>query len=166
GAVTGAHFIQLKGADWWRQLVETQPAITQDRRQQTEWLVRGQYPITIAPDGVSMKEFKNQGLANSVEFLAPDSDMSRWLLQSLSITLVKRAPHPNAAKLFLNWALTHDAQNLLQKIGNVGSRRSDVSAVEGIERPDPKVTYTPSVNKQANEHFETDAENVAKAALK
>ncbi len=167
GAATGAHFVLVKGADWWRQMLQnTQPALTQDRRQQFEWVVRGQYPITIAPSGDTVQQFRKDGLANSTEWLAPDSAMGSRLLESFSVALVTRAPHPNAARLFLNWVLSREGQDGLQRLGNNASRRLDLGDVAGLDRIDPKAKYADSVNKEVNSHYQTDAINIAKEVLK
>ena len=48
-----------------------------------------------------------------------------------SMALMNRAPHPNAAKVFINWLLSRDGQALFQKTVSVpgdarNSRRVDV----------------------------------------
>jgi ABC-type Fe3+ transport system substrate-binding protein len=48
-----------------------------------------------------------------------------------SLALMNRAPHPNAAKVFINWLLSRDGQTLFQKVmsqpGDArNSRRADV----------------------------------------
>src|SRR3954453_23248361 len=91
GAASAAHFILINGPDWWRQFASTQPVITQDRRQQTEWLVRGQYPITVAPSTDVIAEFKKQGIGQQVTYRAPDTPLGHRLLLSFSVMLVTKA---------------------------------------------------------------------------
>jgi ABC-type Fe3+ transport system substrate-binding protein len=48
-----------------------------------------------------------------------------------SLALMNRAPHPNAAKVFINWLLSRDGQTLFQKVmsqpgDSRNSRRIDV----------------------------------------
>ena len=48
-----------------------------------------------------------------------------------SLALLNRAPHPNAAKVFINWLLSREGQTLFQKVISVpgdarNSRRIDV----------------------------------------
>ncbi len=45
-----------------------------------------------------------------------------------SISLVNRAPHPNAAKVFINWFLSREGQIALQSVGGgaANSRRIDI----------------------------------------
>lgn len=166
GSADGAHFIEVKGADFWRQFLQTQPALTQDRRQQTEWLVRGTYPITFGPSSDVIAEYQKQGLAKNMEFLGENTDLGHRMLYSFSVMLVAKAPHPNAAKLFINWAMSQEGQTLMQSIANTGSRRLDAPQVPGIVKLDPNTKYFPPTNKQANEHFNSDAIKIAKEVLK
>jgi ABC-type Fe3+ transport system, periplasmic component len=73
---------------------------------------------------------KNQGLP------VEDFDTNRWKEGSSfsagggSMAYVNQAPHPNAAKVFLNWFLSRKGQMALQKLGDVddpaNSRRIDI----------------------------------------
>ena len=167
GAVTGGHLVLVNGSDFWRQLlIQTQPVATLDRRQQVEWLVRGRYPIAIAPDSATLTQFRKEGIAGSVRVLAPETPAGSRLLHSFSVMLPTKGPHPNAAKLFINWALSRDGQDLLQKLGNTGSRRLDLSEVTDIELPDARVTYPPALNKEAFTHHTVESISVAKDVLK
>jgi ABC-type Fe3+ transport system substrate-binding protein len=40
--------------------------------------------------------------------------------------LINRAPHPNAAKVAINWLLSKEGQVVYQKIINGDSRRTDI----------------------------------------
>lgn len=46
--------------------------------------------------------------------------------QGVSINAIKSSPHPNAAKLFLNWILTAEGQEVYGKAASTGSIRKDV----------------------------------------
>ena len=62
-------------------------------------------------------------------------DSSAPLLRS--ITLANKAPHPNAAKLFLNWFLTKEGQTSWAKNTLLNSRRRDVQVVDPPTWVDP-----------------------------
>jgi iron(III) transport system substrate-binding protein len=97
-------------------------------RQMTDWLAQGRYAICFGCKD-SMRA-KNQGLP------VEDFDTTRWKEGSSfsagggSLSLVNQAPHPNAAKLFINWYLSRRGQTALQKLGDVddppNSRRIDI----------------------------------------
>lgn len=97
-------------------------------RQMTDWLAQGKFAICMGCKD-SMRA-KNQGLP------VDDFDTTRWKEGSSfsagggSLSLVNQAPHPNAAKVFINWYLSRKGQIALQKLGDTddppNSRRIDI----------------------------------------
>ena len=97
-------------------------------RQMTDWLAQGRYALCFGCKD-SMRA-KNQGLP------VDDFDTTRWKEGSSfsagggSLSLVNQAPHPNAAKVFINWFLSRKGQIALQKLGDTddppNSRRIDI----------------------------------------
>jgi iron(III) transport system substrate-binding protein len=97
-------------------------------RQMTDWLAQGRYAICFGCKD-SMRA-KNQGLP------VEDFDTTRWKEGSSfsagggSLSLLNQAPHPNAAKVFINWFLSRKGQIALQKLGDPddppNSRRIDI----------------------------------------
>ncbi len=98
-------------------------------RQMTDWLAQGRYAICMGcKDSLRAK---NQGLP------VDDFDTTFWKEGSSfssgggSLSLLNQAPHPNAAKVFINWFLSGKGQLALQKLGDPddppNSRRIDIS---------------------------------------
>ena len=97
-------------------------------RQMTDWLAQGKFAICMGCKD-SMRA-KNQGLP------VDDLDTNRWKEGSSfsagggSFGYMNQAPHPNAAKVFINWFLSRKGQMALQKLGDVddpaNSRRIDI----------------------------------------
>jgi iron(III) transport system substrate-binding protein len=97
-------------------------------RQMTDWLAQGKFAICMGCKD-SMRA-KNQGLP------VDDFDTTRWKEGSSfssgggSLSLLNQAPHPNAAKVFINWFLSRKGQSALQKLGDAddppNSRRIDI----------------------------------------
>lgn len=97
-------------------------------RQMTDWLAQGRYAICFGCKD-SMRA-KNQGLP------VDDFDTTRWKEGSSfssgggSLSFLNQAPHPNAAKVFINWFLSRKGQIALQKLGDTddppNSRRIDI----------------------------------------
>jgi iron(III) transport system substrate-binding protein len=97
-------------------------------RQMTDWLAQGKYAICMGCKD-SMRA-KNQGLP------VEDFDTTRWKEGSSfssgggSLSMLNQAPHPNAAKVFINWFLSRKGQMALQKLGDPddppNSRRIDI----------------------------------------
>ena len=57
------------------------------------------------------------------------------------LALVNRAPHPNAAKVYINWVLGREGQTLLAKAAGWVSRRRDVPAIDPAMELQPGVKY-------------------------
>jgi iron(III) transport system substrate-binding protein len=112
-------------------LNDQEPLIHSDARQMTELMARGRYAIGIgAVDEQMIVDFQSQGVGKDLQAI----DNEDWTYVSgTNIWLVNRAPHPNAAKLFVNWLLTKDAQELWSKETMTNSRRVDV-AIGSAER--------------------------------
>ncbi len=97
-------------------------------RQITDWLAQGRYALCFGCKD-SMKA-KNQGLP------VEDFETTRWKEGASftagggSLSFLNQAPHPNAAKVFVNWFLSRRGQIALQKLGDVdeppNSRRIDI----------------------------------------
>ena len=66
--------------------------------------------------GGTVYKAKNQGLP--VDEFSPYHFKEGVNLSSAfgSLALMNRAPHPNAAKVFINWLLSREGQTLFQKV--------------------------------------------------
>lgn len=97
-------------------------------RQMTDWLAQGKFALCMGcKDG---DRAKNQGLP------VDGFDTSLWKEGGSfssgggSLSLLNRAPHPNAAKVFVNWLLSRKGQMAMQKLADTddppNSRRIDI----------------------------------------
>jgi len=97
-------------------------------QQMTDWLAQGKFAICMGcKDSLRAK---GQGLP------VDDFDTTSWKEGSSfstgggSLSLLNQAPHPNAAKVFINWFLSRKGQLALQKLGDrddpPNSRRIDI----------------------------------------
>jgi iron(III) transport system substrate-binding protein len=92
--------------------------LVRDERQQTDWLASGRFPIAITAKADQVEEAKKQGLP--VEMLdshAFKKDGVGLEAGGTMISLVNKAPHPNAAKVLINWFLSREGQIAIQKTG-------------------------------------------------
>lgn len=125
-------------------LVDQEPTFTRDVRQAVEAVVRGRYPVVLGARPNILKEFQDEGLGRNVKHLdLPEADY----IPSTSVFLFNRAPHPNAAKLFVNWVLTKEGQTIWSGHAGTNSRRTDVAPVNKETVPTPGRTYNDS-NKE------------------
>ena len=109
-----------------RLYVDQQPAVARDIRQVAEGVVRGQYAFGIFA-AEFLAEFRSQGVGRNVKEIYEVPEL--FTVQELPIFMFDKAPHPNAAKLFVNWFLSQPGQQAWSKAVNVNSRRTDVPPV-------------------------------------
>jgi iron(III) transport system substrate-binding protein len=100
-----------------------------DPRQMLDWLAQGNYSICLGCRNNEIARAKKQGLPVGT------LDTSAWkeggrISLSGSLSLANKAPHPNAAKVLINWYLSRKGQIAVQKEGTsdeaVNSRRIDI----------------------------------------
>ncbi|MFN0071141.1 MAG: ABC transporter substrate-binding protein [Chloroflexota bacterium] len=119
---------KLYGDDFLKSvLVDQEPVITRDQRQATEMLIRGGMAIATGPTDILIDDFKNSGVTVNVgKVMFADATT----LAGGSVWLFKKAPNPNAAKLFINWLLTKEGQTTWNQMALLeNSRRTDVAPV-------------------------------------
>ena len=119
-----------------------------------DWLAAGKYSICLCRHQ-SLSEAKTQGLP--VDLVEPSSFKEGVGVETRAKTLVlmNQAPHPNAAKVFLNWFLSREGQSDFQRTsakyidaGAEGSLRMDISKddIPPRNRLSPAVKYLPQWN--------------------
>jgi ABC-type Fe3+ transport system substrate-binding protein len=65
-----------------------------------------------------------------------------------SVALFSQAPHPNAAKVLINWLLSQEGQMAVSKQTGYNSRRTDVPPVSPTTVIDPNKKY-PRIQTEA-----------------
>src|SRR5207249_4734449 len=83
------------------------------------------YPIALGLNPLLLGQFQKQGLGKNLK-LYHFPEMDTVNSSSSALWLVNKAPHPNAARLFINWLLTKDAQVVWAREVETNSRRVDV----------------------------------------
>jgi iron(III) transport system substrate-binding protein len=126
---------------------EMQVTVSRDARQMTDWLVSGKFPLCIRCNaGSEVGKAKEQGLPIG------SLDTESWKEGGSSsaaggtLGIPSRAPHPHAAKVFINWFLSREGQMALQKLGRPdahNSRRIDIPKddVDPYNRLEPGKKY-------------------------
>lgn len=114
---------------FFRNLVKNQDiAILRDQYLIATWLARGKYPIALGPSWGRLVEYMDAGAP--ITSVRPGEGVS-LRAAGAALTLMNKAPHPNAAKVFINWFLSREGQALVQKTVQKQSRRMDIPA-EGL----------------------------------
>ena len=137
--------LELHGEGLVRDLLTNQDlVVANDLRQQAEWLIRGRYPIAlgIVPD--AFLAFQDQGLRINIQPVP--ENISAIATGTGGLQFFERAPHPNAAKVYINWLLTQAVQARLAAATRMNSRRLDVPVAHALTAPDPArlASYIPS----------------------
>lgn len=157
--------IHTKSDDVVRQLFKDQePTISTDARQLTEFMVRGRYAIGFgAVDRVIIEDFRSQGMGNNIQ-VNPVAEFEYLNAGSTMVWLLTKAPHPNAAKLFVNWILTRDGSTVFSKNINFDSRRVDVPVVDQEGLPVKGVDYVRIDKEEVLDEIQR-TQDIAKALL-
>ena len=109
--------------------------VTSDIRQQAEWVIRGRYPIGIGVLPDQLLYLKERGLKFNVQRLREGS--AGLSVGFGGIQLMNRTPHPNAAKVYINWLLSQKGQSNVAQTLRMNSRRLDVQTSDPEARIDP-----------------------------
>jgi len=121
-----------KTTDYYRKLRAQAGAIDRDQRRQIDWVALGKYAWLLAPNNGMIYQLAQRGLKFGV--LAEFKDYGTYIgTGSGCLALMQRAPHRNAALVFINWFLNTQGQTVWSKALHLQSRRTDV-AVEHIPR--------------------------------
>lgn len=127
------------GEDYIKKLVEQKPTVTRDKRLLVEWIARERFPVGIGAWGSVSAEFVAAGAP--LDYIVPDKGAVMFCTAAAG--LMNQTPHPNAAKLFINWILTKEAQEMYAPLTLKASRRVDVSNdwMASIYQPKPGMKY-------------------------
>lgn len=122
-----------------RILIDQAPVFSRDTRQITEFMVRGQYAMAFGVVPVVLAEFQKQGLGKNIKMVYLPEFQNQGM--GKQVWLPKKAPHPNGAKLFVNWLLTKEGQSVWSPATEINSRRKDVPVTDASRKVDPAVKY-------------------------
>jgi iron(III) transport system substrate-binding protein len=113
-----------------RLLTETDLTASRDERQIVDWLAKGRYAIAVfmTPSRGDLNLAKTQGLP--VDWVDPKhlKEGTGTSISNGTVALLDRAPHPNAARVAINWLLSREGQIAYQKFQfGSDSLRIDIS---------------------------------------
>jgi len=138
------------GPDFLRRFYgESDITLFRDRRQGTNWLATGKFPLCHLCREID--KARQQGLP--VDELPPDKLKEGGTIGgggSSVIALINRAPHPNAAKVFINWYLSRQGQSIWQHVMNV----KEVEASDSMRIDIGKDDVLPDGKRVAGKQYE------------
>jgi len=125
------YYLQF-GEDFLRRLyVDQKPVTVRDRRQINDWLARGTYPIALDADDDEVKRMQQEGLPVAAIYAL--SDMQPILSAGIGqIAILDHTPHPNAAKLFVNWIASKEGLTVLARARGAAPTRTDIDASQWL----------------------------------
>lgn len=129
---------------------------SRNRRQMTDWLAKGKFALCV---GCGARSVLIQGL--------PVGYMLRWKEGQYitpgigALSFINRAPHPNAAKVFVNWFFSREGQIAFQKIGRPGEHpnSSRIDIPKDIVSPESKLI-------EGAKYFDTNRADLHELRLK
>jgi len=126
GANLAARFYQQLGADFVKKLYIDQKTVgTRERRQFTDWLARGTQPICLNCREDDVRPLEKEGFKLQEIFelsdVAPGINGSPWML-----SVANRGPHPNAAKVFVNWIAGKEGLEIYARGYGSATLRTDI----------------------------------------
>ncbi len=137
----GAIYNKMVDADYYRHLVKEQKAdVSRDLHLQVEWLARGKYPVLLGPSPGNVVKFLDAGAPIAWVYLSEGTILAG---AGTGLSVMNRAPHPNAVKVFLNWFLGKEGQQLIQDASDKQSQRVDLATGKLRETRQPGVKYFP-----------------------
>jgi len=124
GLAMWAFLLDLKGEEYIRRLAQQEMFVSRNARQIADALAKGSLSLTV---GVGYRDFDSFLDANLPVRHLPTLKEGTYVSGGNGIVgIIKGAPHPNAAKLFFNWLLSRDGQELHGKTAQQPTRRLDV----------------------------------------
>lgn len=128
GQAIFTHFYLHKdlGPDFIRAIVKQELTILREDRQALDWVAQGKFLILLGPAETISEEMIKRGVPITLippQQLREGGDVSPG---PASLVLINRAPHPNAARVYINWLLSKEGQTEYSKMIGIPTLRVDV----------------------------------------
>lgn len=112
-----------------------------DNRLAVDWLATGKFAMCFFCNEVDAARRQGLPVDTFKEIMREGAGLYQ---QAGTITLVNRSPHPNAARVFINWFLSREGQYALQK----ASARAQGSAGDSLRADIPKDHVLPEDRRE------------------
>jgi iron(III) transport system substrate-binding protein len=118
---------QLGGEFLRRLFTEQIVMVSRDYTQAINWLAQKRFALMLFGNGDDVLQAKAQGLPVNVIDTAGWKEGGNLEPGAFTLAWLDKSPHPNAAKVFINWLLSREGQIAVQKDGGVSdSLRVDI----------------------------------------
>ncbi|MEA2976343.1 MAG: hypothetical protein QOF19_1863 [Alphaproteobacteria bacterium] len=143
GSNSSVHLYSQLGPDFVKKLyIDQKPVISGDRRQLTDWLARGTYPICLTCRADDARTLQKEGF-KLLEIFELEGMQNRVNSAPFLLSVANKAPHPNATRVFVNWLAGKEALEIYSHGYDAATLRTDVdeSFLDPRVIPRPGVTY-------------------------
>jgi ABC-type Fe3+ transport system substrate-binding protein len=168
GANTAGHILRELGPEFVTRLyIDQKPGISRDRRQLTDWLARGTYPICLTCRTDDIRQLLKEGF--KIQEVFELSDLKNRMNSSpFILSYANKAPHPNAARVFINWLVGKEALEIYSRGYESPTLRTDVdeSFLDPNTVPRQGVAYVDNTEFNWIAKERVEAANDVRAVLK
>jgi iron(III) transport system substrate-binding protein len=154
GANTATYIYLTLGEDFTRKLYVEQAVATRDNRQRSDWLVRGTQPIALSMNAAELDRVLKDGFPLQIIKSLPDLPGTTGSAFGVS-GLIEGAPHPNAARVFVNWIASREGLEVYSRSERVPGTRKDLDYTQWVAEhsiPLPGVNYLDTYNWEWKAH--------------
>jgi len=142
GLSVWSYLWETKGEEFLKKLVQQDPFVSQNLRQIAEALAKGKLAVTLGVSFAQTEPFVKAGLP--LKDLPDPAEGNPSSNGYGTLAIVKNPPHPNATRVFVNWLLSKDGQEIYSRVLLHGTRRLDVDTKwmgkQGVEASKDYVT--------------------------
>jgi len=124
GESTWGFLLRIKGEEFLKKLSAQELVVNRDQRQIADQLAKGKVALTMGLSYYTFTPFLKAGVP--LRPLPVVKEGTYASSGSGNVVALKNAPHPNAAKIFLNWLLARESQELYSRAIGQATRRLDV----------------------------------------
>lgn len=124
GASMWSYLRELKGEEYLKKFAAQKPLLSRDQRVLAEILAKGKIALAVGLTYYSYAPFVKAGLP--IASLPTPKEGVYVSGGSSHLVVLKNAPHPNATRVFVNWFLSREGQEVYSRSMHQATRRLDV----------------------------------------
>ncbi len=148
-----------KGLEYMKKLAEQKPRLISGHTSLHKMVVSGEIPIAVYMYGLRVMPDKEKGAP--IEWVYPAEKtpaMSDW------VGVIKNAPHPNAARLMLDFALSEAGANIMAKQSWIPTRKGmNLDKLAALAKMNIFIPSDPMWGKEVNENLKVFQEMFGRA---
>jgi iron(III) transport system substrate-binding protein len=146
---------------------DTDITLSNDQRQMIDWLAQGQYHLGLGLNTREIISAQERGLPVSLVRSEQFQESAPIGPGGGTVNLADRAPHPNAARVYINWLLSRDGQLAWQHATKQNSLRTDIAkdGLSPLTVPAVGVKYQDSGTEEFSRSGQNEVNEIITRAL-